>query len=118
MNPLAAIIFRKWFYALATFLVSSALAFPLALLVMATQAYAGGEHQLLKLGQLKLEGGATLSDAMVSYVTHGTLNADKSNAILLPSFYAGDHHGYDFLIGTDKALDPKNYFIKIGRAHV
>ena len=111
MNPLAAIIFRKWFYALATFLVSSALAFPLALLVMATPACAGGEHQLLKLGQLKLEGGATLPDAMVSYVTHGTLNADKSNAILLPSFYAGDHHGYDFLIGTDKALDPKNYFI-------
>ena len=111
MNQLAAIIFRKWFYALATFLVSSALAFPLALLVMATPAYAGGEHQLLKLGQLKLEGGATLPDAMVSYVTHGTLNAEKSNAILLPSFYAGDHHGYDFLIGTDKALDPKNYFI-------
>ena len=111
MNQLATIIFRKWFYALAMFLVSSALAFPLALLVMATPAYAGGEHQLLKLGQLKLEGGATLPDAMVSYVTHGTLNADKSNAILLLSFYAGDHHGYDFLIGTDKALDPKNYFI-------
>lgn len=111
MNQLATIIFRKWFYALAMFLVSSALAFPLALLVMATPAYAGGEHQLLKLGQLKLEGGATLPEAMVSYVTHGTLNADKSNAILLLSFYAGDHHGYDFLIGTDKALDPKNYFI-------
>jgi homoserine O-acetyltransferase/O-succinyltransferase len=111
MNQFAAIIFRKWFYALATFLIGSALAFPLALLVVATPAYAGGEHQLLKLGQLKLEGGTTLPDAMVSYVTHGTLNADKSNAILLPSFYAGDHHGYDFLIGTDKALDPKNYFI-------
>lgn len=111
MNQLTAIIFRKWFYALATVLVSSALAFPFALLVMVTPAYAGGEHQLLKLAQLKLEGGATLPDAMVSYVTHGTLNADKSNAILLPSFYAGDHHGYDFLIGTDKALDPKNYFI-------
>ena len=111
MNQLATTIFRKWLYALAMFLVSSALAFPLALLVVATPAYAGGEHQLLKLGQLKLEGGATLPDAMVSYVTHGTLNADKSNAILPPSFYAGDHHGYDFLIGTDKALDPKNYFI-------
>ena len=31
--------------------------------------------------------------------------------MLLPSWYGGDHHGYDFLIGPSKALDPSRYFI-------
>ena len=31
-------------------------------------------------------------------------------ARLLPSWYGGDHHGYDFLIGPGKAPDPSRYF--------
>jgi homoserine O-acetyltransferase/O-succinyltransferase len=58
-----------------------------------------------------LESGITLPDAKLSYVTHGHLNAEKSNAILVPSFYSGDHHGQDFLIGPGKALDPTHDFI-------
>jgi homoserine O-acetyltransferase/O-succinyltransferase len=65
------------------------------------------------LGNLALENGKSLPSAKLSYVTHGTLNADKSNAILASSFYAGDHHGYDFLIGVGKALDPDKYFIVV-----
>jgi homoserine O-acetyltransferase len=68
--------------------------------------YAGGNHQVFNLGNVPLESGVTLPDARLSYVIQGTLNAEKSNAILLPSFYAGDHHGYDFLIGAGKALEP------------
>lgn len=83
----------------------------LALLWYGAPAHAGGDHQLLNLGNFALEGGATLPKATLSYVTHGTLNAEKSNAILVPSFYAGNHHGYDFLIGPGKALDPDKYFI-------
>lgn len=80
-------------------------------LLTGAQAHAGGDHQILNLGNFALEGGMTLPNAKLSYVTHGALNADKSNAILVPSFYAGDHHGYDFLIGPGKALDPNKYFI-------
>jgi homoserine O-acetyltransferase len=76
-----------------------------------TAARAGGDHQMFGLGDFALEGGGTLPNAKLSYVTHGTLNVDKSNAILVPSFYGGDHHGYDFLIGPGKALDPARYFI-------
>src|SRR5687768_9400525 len=86
------------------------LAVPLVLLATGSQAYAGGEHQILNLRNFALEGGVTLPNAKLSYVTHGTLNTDKNNAILVPSFYAGDHHGYDFLIGEGKALDPRTYF--------
>lgn len=83
----------------------------LVLLWRGTQTYAGGSHQIFNLGNFPLESGISLPDAKLSYVTYGALNADKSNAILVPSFYSGDHHGYDFLIGSGKALDPTKYFI-------
>ena len=71
----------------------------------------GGEHREFALGDFALETGVTLPQASLVYVTYGTLNASKSNAVLLPSWYSGDHHGYDFLIGPGKALDPARYFI-------
>jgi homoserine O-acetyltransferase len=82
-----------------------------ALCCLAATAQAGGDHRVFELGDFALESGTTLPNARLSYVTHGALNADRSNAVLLPSFYAGDHHGYDFLIGPGKALDPDRYFI-------
>ena len=72
---------------------------------------ADGEHQEFELANFALESGVTLPQARLVYVTHGTLNASKSNAVLLPSWYGGDHHGYDFLIGPGKALDPSRHFI-------
>jgi len=64
-----------------------------------------------ELGDLRLESGEELRDGRLLYVTHGTLNADRSNAVLLPSWYGGNHRGYDFLIGPDAALDPAEYFV-------
>ena len=72
---------------------------------------AHGEHQLFALGDFRLESGVTLPDAQLAYVTHGTLNSEGSNAVLVPSWYSGDHHGYDTLIGPGLALDPAEYFI-------
>ena len=63
------------------------------------------------LGDFTLESGVTLPDAKMAYATFGTLNRDKSNVILAPSWYGSDHHGYDFLIGDGRALDPAKYFI-------
>ena len=74
-------------------------------------AIAEGDHRIFDLGNFELESGAVLPNARLSYVTHGELNADRSNVILTPSAYGGDHHGYDFLIGPGKALDPEKYFI-------
>jgi homoserine O-acetyltransferase len=68
-------------------------------------------HQLYNEGDLKLESGEAIKDFSISYVTHGTLNAKKSNVILMVTAIGGNHHRLDFMIGPGKALDPDKYFI-------
>ena len=68
-------------------------------------------HQSYSEGDLKLESGEVIRDFSISYVTHGTLNARKSNAILMVTAISGNHHRLDFMIGPGKALDPDKYFI-------
>ncbi len=68
-------------------------------------------HQLYSEGDLTLESGEAIKDFSISYVTHGTLNARKSNAILMVTAVGGNHHRLDFMIGPGKALDPEKYFI-------
>ena len=57
-----------------------------------------GNHHIFELGNFVLESGNNLPGAKVSYVTHGTLRGNGENAVLVPSAYLGDHHGFDFLI--------------------
>lgn len=68
-------------------------------------------HQQYVVGDLKLESGEVIKDFAISFVTHGTLNTNKSNAILMVTAISGNHHRIDFLIGPGKALDPTKYFI-------
>jgi homoserine O-acetyltransferase len=68
-------------------------------------------HQKYEMGDFKLESGEVIHDFALSYVTHGTLNADKSNAILMVTAIGGNHHRIDYLIGPGKALDPGKYFV-------
>lgn len=64
-----------------------------------------------ELGDLELEHGGVLTDARIVYGTAGRLNSDRSNAVLLPSYYAGTHTSYLPLIGADRALDPERWFV-------
>jgi homoserine O-acetyltransferase/O-succinyltransferase len=76
-----------------------------------TPVGAHAQHQIANLGDFKFENGDVVKDFKVSYVTHGKLNKDKSNAILVMQAFLGDHHMHDFLIGPGKALDTNKYFI-------
>ena len=49
-------------------------------------------HQTFCMGDLKLESGQAIRDFCISYVTHGTLNAAKSNAVLMLTAIGGNHH--------------------------
>jgi homoserine O-acetyltransferase/O-succinyltransferase len=57
------------------------------------------------------ESGVVLPEAKIVYGTYGHLNADGSNAVLLPSHYMANMHGYEWLIGPGKALDPTRQFL-------
>lgn len=57
------------------------------------------------------ESGVTLPQARIVYGTYGHLNPAKDNAVLLPSHDMADFHGYEWLIGTDRALDPSKLFL-------
>lgn len=69
------------------------------------------DHETFGPGDVELREGATLRDAKLAYKTYGTLNADKSNAIVYPTWYSGRHWENEWLIGSGMALDPEHYFI-------
>lgn len=69
------------------------------------------ERHELVIANFKTESGRTLPQARVVYGTYGKLNAAGDNAVLLPSHYMADFHGYEWLIGADKALDPSKLFL-------
>ena len=72
---------------------------------------------------LKLECGEVLSPFTIAYETYGTLNADKSNAILVCHALTGDQYAasthpvtgkagwWEELIGPGKPVDTEKYFI-------
>ena len=68
------------------------------------------EHTFL-LHNFKTESGITLPEAKIVYGTYGHLNAAGDNAILLPSHYMAEMHGYGFLIGPGKVFDPAKQFL-------
>ncbi|MCJ2057404.1 alpha/beta fold hydrolase [Methylobacterium sp. J-048] len=71
-----------------------------------------GPYENFKVGDFVLESGAKIRDLSLAYATFGTLNAEKSNAILFPSWYSGTtkilEHAY---IGSGRSLDPERYFV-------
>lgn len=68
-------------------------------------------HQRYELKQLELKSGQRIAPFVQSYVTHGSLNATRDNAILMLAPFAGDHHHNEWLIGPGKPLDSNKYFI-------
>lgn len=68
-------------------------------------------HRHAALGNLELESGAIIHDFHQSYVVHGSLDAKRSNAILVCASLTGNHHRLDFLIGPGRALDTDRYCV-------
>ncbi len=81
-----------------------------------------GRIAMLK-GPLKLECGMEVSDFPVAFQTYGTLNAEKSNAILACHGLTGDQYAlgthpvtgkpgwWELLIGPGKVIDTDRYFV-------
>ena len=69
--------------------------------------------EIFKLGNFDLQCGKTLKDAFISYEAHGQLNKEKSNVIVYPTWYSGNHEDVRGAIGPGRALDPEKYFIVV-----
>ena len=69
------------------------------------------DYETFQLGDVVLQKGITLRNAILAFKTFGTLNKEKSNVILYPTWYSGFHSDNEWLIGKDMALDPEKYFI-------
>lgn len=74
------------------------------------------DHEVFELGDVGLQGGATLRNAVLAYKTYGTLNAARDNVIVYPTWYSGWHQDNEWLIGKGMALDPDRYFIVVPSA--
>ncbi len=74
---------------------------------------AGGEQQFASLGDFKLESGAVIRDCKIGYRTYGTLNAEKSNAVLFPAWFTGTAKDLEQYFGTGpaKMVDTSRFFV-------
>ena len=70
----------------------------------------GEQHQFI-IKNFQTESGTTLPEARVVYGTFGHLNAAHDNVVLLPSHYMANFHGYGWLIGPGKCLDPSQLYL-------
>jgi homoserine O-acetyltransferase len=71
------------------------------------------DYEIFELGDVVLQCKKTLRNAKLAYKTYGTLNAEKNNVIVYPTWYSGQHYENEWLIGEGMALDPGKYFIII-----
>ena len=67
--------------------------------------------QTCQLGDLRLESGAVIPNVRMTYITHGTLNAERSNAILSIHGLRGNRDAQSFLAGPGRALDTNTHFV-------
>jgi homoserine O-acetyltransferase len=73
------------------------------------------QHEFV-IKNFKTESGVVLPEAKIVYGTYGKVDAAGDNAVLLPSHYMAEMHGYGWLIGEGgiakgKALDPTKLFL-------
>lgn len=79
---------------------------------------------VVTLRSLRLESGSVLNDVVLAYEAWGSLNQDRSNAVLLLHGFSGDSHAagpaapgqsspgwWDGLIGPGKAIDTRHFYV-------
>lgn len=71
---------------------------------------AAEEQKFAELGDFALVNGEVIRDCRIGYRTFGELNADKSNAVLFPTWFGGTSADLAWLIGPGRLVDTGKYF--------
>ncbi|MCC6444363.1 MAG: alpha/beta fold hydrolase [Armatimonadetes bacterium] len=77
----------------------------------ALAARADGDLRIARLGDFPLENVQVLQDCRIGYRTFGTLNADRSNAVLFPTWFGGTSQELAESIGPGRLVDSRRYFV-------
>ena len=59
-------------------------------------------YDKFELGDVTLLSGEVLSSAFLVYKTYGKLDANKSNVVVLPTFYTGSHQRNEGFFGVGR----------------
>jgi homoserine O-acetyltransferase len=69
------------------------------------------ELQFASLGDFRLESGEVLRDCRVGYRTFGKLNANKTNAVLFPTWASGTSEQLKSNVGSGRLVDDATYYV-------
>ena len=80
----------------------------LLLCVLVAQAQ---EQQFANIGDLKLQNGGVIRNCRIGYRTFGTLNSNKSNVVVFPTWAGGTTEQLKSNFGRGKLIDTTSYFV-------
>ena len=69
------------------------------------------DYRVFPLGEMVLQCGITLRDVRLAYKTYGELNAARDNAVLMPTFFGGQHTDTELMMAPGRILDPARFFV-------
>jgi Homoserine acetyltransferase len=82
-----------------------------AFVLFSAFTFSQGVQNYAELGNFKLENGEIIKNCKIGYRTFGTLNGNKSNAVIYPTWFGGTSANIASLLGADKLVDTTKYFL-------
>lgn len=79
------------------------------LMALGTSLAAQGPLRVAELGECQLTDGARLPGCRVSFRVYGTLNATRTNAVLLPTWFNGSSQAWQGLLGPEGYVDTTRF---------
>ena len=83
----------------------------LFILICTFAIYGKTKQKYATLIDFKLENSAVISECKIGYRTFGTMNSEKDNIILFPTWFGGTSEHLDNLINGKNFLDSSKYYI-------
>ena len=81
------------------------------LVLLSSSLFAQSQQLFAEIGDLELESGQVLENCKIGFRTFGTMNADKSNLIIYPTWFGGTTSDLVNLIGPGKLVDDTKYYV-------